>query len=194
MTLRKIATNLLGLSLLASLPLHAQSISPAQQQFFDTLASLCAGAEDSSANTGAAKFVGEMTFPTEGQDSFAGKELVADFSSCGDDEIRIPFAVGDDRSRTWIISKTEQGLQLKHDHRLADGSPDEINMYGGLATADGKPLMQSFAADQHTATIIPAAASNVWTISLNQDQSEMTYHLERHAAPRFTAVLTKAED
>ena len=151
-----------------------------QKAFFGSLTSLCGET-----------FEGEMTFPTEGQDSFAGKLLVAKFESCSDTEIRVPFYVGSDKSRTWIFSKTEQGLQLKHDHRHEDGTPDEINMYGGVAKSGGTALSQSFPADEHTKSIIPAASTNVWNISLNEEGTELVYHLERHNAPRFTAVLKK---
>ena len=154
----------------------------AQLKFFDALSSLCGE-----------RFEGEMTFPTEGQDSFAGKLLVATVESCTDTEIRIPFHVGENRSRTWLVTKTDNGLQLKHDHRHEDGTPDEINMYGGLAGDTGSYLSQSFTADAHTAKIIPAASTNVWSMTLTEDKRMLTYHLERHNAPRFTAELTKAE-
>ncbi len=135
-----------------------------------------------------------MTYPEEGQDSFAGKVLVARFMECGNPDIRIPFDVGKDTSRTWIISQTANGLQLKHDHRHADGTPDEINMYGGLAKSDGSHLSQAFYADAHTAAIIPAAATNVWTLSLSADGQTLTYYLERNAAPRFKAVLKQVKN
>jgi len=132
-----------------------------------------------------------MTFPTEGQDAFAGKELVAHIETCTESQIRIPFSVGDDTSRTWLINKSEFGLQLKHDHRHEDGSEHEINMYGGMAGNEGSSSSQSFAADKHTATIIPAASTNVWTLTLSDDTKSLTYHLERNAAPRFTAELVR---
>jgi len=149
-----------------------------QESFFESFKALCQQT-----------FSGEMTFPTEGQDAFAGKELVAHFESCSESQIRIPFSVGEDTSRTWIINKTELGLQLKHDHRNKDGSEHEINMYGGMAVSGGSSSSQSFAADKHTATIIPAASTNVWTLSFSDDAQTLTYHLERNAAPRFTAEL-----
>lgn len=158
-------------------PAHAED---ARGQFFNTLKSLCG-----------ARFEGAMTFPADGQHEFAGKPLVAHVASCGDDEIRVPFLVGEDRSRTWIFSRTADGLQLKHDHRHADGTPDAVTMYGGMASATGTPLVQSFAADAHTARLIPAAATNVWTVSLSADGKSLTYHLERDARPRFTAVLER---
>jgi len=153
-----------------------------QLNFFDALQSLCGS-----------RYEGQMTYPKEGQDSFAGKVLVATFASCTDNQIKIPFVVGKDKSRTWIISKTIAGLQLKHDHRHADGTPDEINMYGGLASELGSSLSQSFAADAHTAKIIPAASTNVWMLSLSENKEVFTYYLERHGAPRFKAVLQKVE-
>jgi hypothetical protein len=152
----------------------------AQATFFSTLSSLCGQ-----------RFEGLMTFPLEGQDSFSGKTLVAQFASCTEKQVTIPFAVGDDRSRTWIVSRLDNGLQLKHDHRHKDGTPDDINLYGGLTKNLGTMLSQSFHADAHTATIIPAASTNVWTMSFNKDYSELTYHLERHQQDRFTAVLKR---
>lgn len=170
--------------LVASMTPLAQADVPkvpeAGQQFFATLKSLCG-----------TRFEGVMTFPADDQHEFAGKRLVAHVASCSDDEIRVPFQVGEDRSRTWIFSRTADGLQLKHDHRHADGTPDEVTMYGGLASATGTPLEQSFPADAHTAKLIPAAATNVWTVSLSADGTSLTYHLERDAKPRFTAVLRR---
>jgi len=160
-----------------------QSNSPtSKNQFFDNLRQLCG-----------AQFVGEMTFPEKGQDSFAGKVLTASFEHCDETQIKIPFAVGEDTSRTWLITQNSQGLQLKHDHRHADGTPDEINMYGGMTLDAGEALSQSFAADQHTAQIIPAASTNVWTLSLTNDKQTLTYYLERNAAPRFKAVLRRKQ-
>lgn len=154
----------------------------ARMEFFASLKGLCG-----------ARYEGAMTCPVDGRDDFAGKLLVATVTSCSDDEIRVPFLVGEDRSRTWIFSRTAGGLQLKHDHRHADGTPDAVTMYGGMASASGTPLVQSFAADEHTAKLIPAAATNVWTVSLSADRETLTYHLERDGKPRFTAVLKRVK-
>lgn len=152
----------------------------ARGQFFDALGALCG-----------ARFEGAMTFPVEGPHDFAGKALVATVASCTPTEIRVPFVVGEDRSRTWVFSRSETGLQLKHDHRHADGTPDAVTMYGGMATSAGTALEQSFAADAHTAQLIPAARTNVWTVSLDADGETLRYHLERDGKPRFTAVLER---
>lgn len=153
-----------------------------QDEFFAALRALCG-----------ARFEGVMTYPTSGRDDFAGKLLVASFSGCRDREMRIPFVVGDDHSRTWVISQLPEGLRLQHDHRHADGTPDEVTLYGGMATEHGSPLRRSFAADAYTAGLIPDAATNVWTLSLSESGDELTYHLTRHDAPRFTAVLKRVD-
>jgi hypothetical protein len=154
----------------------------AAKAFFDSLHRLCG-----------TRFEGAMTFPAEGQDAFAGKLLVAQVETCTDSEIRIPFAVGDDTSRTWIISRTAGGLQLQHDHRHADGTEDAISMYGGKSRSRGSATEQSFAADAHTAKLIPEAATNVWTISLADDGERLVYALQRNDKPRFKAELRRVE-
>jgi len=148
--------------------------------FFDRLSALCGSV-----------FEGYSTFPTDPDHSFAGKLLVANVATCAENEVRIPFAVGEDRSRTWIVSWSSHGLLLEHDHRHADGTPDEITLYGGWATVDGTALEQSFAAHERTEALIPEAATNVWTITLAADGTALTYYLERHEEPRFEATLSR---
>ena len=150
-------------------------------RFFDSLQQLCG-----------ARFEGAMTFPADGLDDFAGKLLVAEIGPCSPVEIRIPFAVGEDTSRTWIISHTSTGLQLQHDHRHADGKEDAISMYGGMSGPEGSADTQSFSADAHTIELIPEAATNIWTISLGDNGNTLTYSLQRHGNPRFEAQLRRA--
>src|SRR5690606_8375018 len=102
--------------------------------FMASLAPLCGKAF-------AGKVVADTPAPT-GPDAFAGKPLVMHVRECSADEIRIPFHVGDDRSRTWVLTPTDIGLRLKHDHRHEDGSDDAITMYGGDTTSAGTPMRQ----------------------------------------------------
>ena len=44
--------------------------------------------------------------------------------SCEENRIRIPFFVGDDKSRTWVLTFDSDQIQLKHNHRHEDGSVD----------------------------------------------------------------------
>ena len=69
--------------------------------------------------------------PATPNDPFDGKTLVMHVRSCTPGELRIPFHVGEDHSRTWVLTRTTSGLRLKHDHRHADGTEDVLTMYGG---------------------------------------------------------------
>ncbi len=147
--------------------------------FFERMSGLCD-----------AVFEGTSSFPADPNDAFFGKRLVAKVAACTDQEVRVTFAVGEDQSRTWVLTRGDRGLRLQHDHRHADGTPDEITMYGGWATEKGSGRSQSFAADQHTRQLIPAAATNVWTLSFDPE-GRLTYYLERNDKPRFKATLTR---
>ncbi|MEJ7805434.1 MAG: hypothetical protein WKG03_05885, partial [Telluria sp.] len=131
------------------------------------------------------------TYAIDPQHAFANKLLVAHFATCSDTEVRVPLQVGEDRSRTWVITRTATGLDLRHDHRHADGTPDAETMYGGLANTNGSALSQSFFADAYTAKLIKNSDTNVWTISFSPDKNTLTYHLDRHAKPRVEAVFQR---
>lgn len=171
-------TALFALALLAGPATAAEA--PPGTALFETLRGLCG-----------ATFAGSSVFPTDPKDSFFGKPLVARVASCTADEVRVPFAVGEDRSRTWVFTRTPAGITLKHDHRHADGTPDAQTGYGGPATPAGSALTQNFAADAYTAKLIPAAASNVWTIVLSADGATLSYILNRDGRLRFEAKLQR---
>ncbi len=107
--------------------------------------------------------------------------------SCNDTVIRVPFMVGDDRSRTWIFSITENALQLKHDHRHKDGTPDAITMYGGTGSNSGSAVMQMFPADESTAKMLQLAAMNIWWIELVPG-SHFSYNLRRIGTDRLFTI------
>lgn len=132
-------------------------------------------------------YIGKTVFPDDPNHDFAGKRLEMHVRDCTANEIRIPFKVGQDTSRTWIISKTDKGLLFKHDHRHKDGTPDEITMYGGYANAEGQKHTQSFPADEYTAKLIPAAKTNVWHLTFDRENKKFIYYLERHQKSRYKA-------
>ncbi len=148
-------------------------------------------------------FAGTVAVDTSNSPDFAGKKLVMQVRSCQKDRIRIPFHVGDDRSRTWILTRINGKIRLKHDHRHPDGRPDKVTMYGGTATNSGMETRQFFPADEETVQVVeppkgdaPSAAANVWWIEL-VDQKHFTYNLRRMGLDRHFAVrfdLTKPLD
>jgi len=132
-------------------------------------------------------FEGRTVFPQDDKDPFKGKQLLMHVRSCQEKEVRIPFHVGEDQSRTWVLTTDAAGLLLKHDHRHADGTPDSITMYGGYANAMGNAFQQFFPADAHTAQLIPAAATNEWNLILSEDRKTFSYILKRDGQLRFRA-------
>jgi hypothetical protein len=147
--------------------------------FLENLASLCGRA-----------FRGEAELATSSD--FDG-EMIMHVRVCTDDEVQIPLHIDENRSRTWIVTRTADGLRLKHDHRQPDGSEDEQTQYGGDTVDDGTPLHQSFPADDYTAVLIPEAVTNVWSMTL-EPGVRLTYHLTRHDAPRATFVFDLTDE
>lgn len=125
---------------------------------------------------------------------FGDERLVIRFLSADADEVRIALDVGENRSRTWVLTRVANGLLLKHDHRYPDGTPEERTMYGGYTAPGGTEWCQSFPADQYTATLIPEAHTNVWTMQLDRDSQQFMYDLTRHGRPRFRAVFDLSRD
>lgn len=125
-------------------------------------------------------FQGEVLEAPEGDD-FRGKKLVMHILDVKKDTIYIPFNVGDNLSRTWILTKTDKGIQLKHDHRKVDGSEDEVTMYGGVTPNTGFDGLAMFPADQETVDLLPSTATNLWWITV--DEKQFTYNLRRIGSP-----------
>ena len=140
-------------------------------------------------------FEGTVTSGATANDGFSGKRLVMHVLSCSEDQLLIPFNVGENRSRTWILTKVKDRIELKHDHRHEDGKNDTVTMYGGTTTNSGLPGIAVFPADQITVKTIPAAAINVWWITINN--TTFTYNLRRIGSDRLFTVtfdITKPVD
>ena len=131
-------------------------------------------------------FSGKMTFPNKA-DHPMNKAMKIHIHKTESGQLRIPLQVGEDRSRTWVLTETPSGIQLKHEHRHSDGTLDKVTNYGGLAPWLGLGSQLVFPADRETATLLPEAATNVWTLRLSPDGKTLSYYLERHSKPRFEA-------
>ena len=121
--------------------------------------------------------------PATPNDPFEGKTLVMHVRDCGPTEVRVPFHVGEDRSRTWVIKRTAAGLDLRHDHRHADGKPDAVTMYGGETREPGTSVRQEFPVDEFSKTLFVAqglnvSVTNTWAVELHPGQRYI-YELSR---------------
>lgn len=159
---------------------QAAEMSPADA-FLARVAQLCGQAF-------AGRVVADLPPPT-GDDPFAREALVMHVRECGEGETRIPFHVGTDRSRTWVLTRTAGGLRLKHDHRHADGSEDAVTQYGGDTAAEGSALRQEFPIDAFSRAMferegLTASLQNSWAIEIEPGR-RFLYELSRPSGRLF---------
>lgn len=157
-------SNLRIFSLGIALSLHsviARAEPPESQlAFFKALSAHCGKA-----------YAGKVVAGNASDDKMRSQTLVMHVRECNDTEIKVPFHVGEDRSRTWVISKTAFGLRLKHDHRHEDGSSDKITMYGGDTVVSGSAQRQEFPADRYSKDLfagnnMAVSSGNTWSVAI----------------------------
>lgn len=152
-------------------------------QFMATLASHCGKAF-------AGRILNNLPASTT-PDAFEGKALVMHVRGCDapERELRVPFHVGDDHSRTWVVTRTATGLRLKHDHRHEDGTPDAVTMYGGDTTDAGTAARQAFPVDAESVAMFEregmnASLNNTWAMEVEQGK-RFVYELSRPGGRLF---------
>lgn len=168
----KVSVILAGAAALLLAGCATQPAMTPQDAFFANLTALCGQS-----------FAGRVVTTDERDASFASQPLVMQVRACSANEIRVPFHVGEDRSRTWVITRTDAGLRLKHDHRHRDGHEDVLTQYGGDTTSEGTATRQEFPADQFSKTLftaqnIPQSVTNVWAVEVHPGAS-FVYELRR---------------
>ncbi len=127
-------------------------------------------------------FAGRVVTIDPADASFADKPLVMHVASCEPGRVRIPFHVGEDRSRTWVLTRTATGIRLKHDHRHDDGTSDVLTMYGGDTGTPGTPERQEFPVDADSIALFRAndravSVTNVWAMEVTP--TRFAYELRR---------------
>lgn len=109
--------------------------------------------------------------------------LVVHIRDCEDSVIRMPLHVGEDRSRTWVLTLQPDFIDFQHYHLHEDGSPDAVSPYGGKTLAAGSATRQSFPVDEASKALFLAegldvSVNNTWTIDF-PDAQTMRYQLSR---------------
>lgn len=161
----------LGLSLAVALALAGCASTPSApvtnaDAFLAAIAAHCGKAYEG-------RIIANQPAPTT-PDAFEGKRLVMHVRGCDapTQRIEIPFHVGDDHSRTWLLTRTGSGLRLKHDHRHQDGSPDDMTMYGGDTRDMGSRERQAFPVDAESIAMfkrggLNASVDNTWAMEIH---------------------------
>lgn len=163
--------SLLSVLLAGCSTVPSTSQSPAQH-FFDSFTALCGKS-----------YAGKLVAGDSSDSAFAEARMLAHFRKCSDTEISIAFDVGEDRSRTWIITKVGEGLRLKHRHMLKDGTEDPVSRYGGDTSAPGLATRQAFPADDFSKQMFiregrEVSTTNVWAFEIKPGAT-FTYELAR---------------
>jgi len=155
-----------------SAPAFAQEAADPQDAFLARLNALCGQ-----------RFEGRVVSTDAADADFRGKRLVMHVRDCALNEVGIPFAVGEDRSRRWIVTRTDEGLWLRHDHRDPEGVIHGYHMYGGDTVEAGTSSRQEFpvnqaSIDQFVAGGAQVSTTNVWAVEVHPGQT-FAYELSR---------------
>jgi hypothetical protein len=163
-----VAVAALALSACATAP---EPASP-QDAFFANLQALCGKT-----------FAGRVATTDAADADFARSRLLMHVRDCTANEVRIPFWVGENHSRTWVVTRTASGVRLKHDHRHEDGTEDELSQYGGDTVGVGTATRQEFPVDQFSKDLFTrrnatVSNTNVWAMEV-QPGRMFAYELRR---------------
>jgi hypothetical protein len=82
-----------------------------------------------------------------------------------------------------VITRTDDGLRLKHDHRHEDGTEDKLSQYGGDTIGEGTPTRQEFPVDAFSIELFNAgeaavSTTNVWAVEVHPART-FAYELRR---------------
>ncbi|MGY6554602.1 MAG: hypothetical protein ACXIUM_08785 [Wenzhouxiangella sp.] len=128
-----------------------------QTSFWESLQGLCGQA-----------FAGRLVAYDEDIDAgWLPERLVIHVRRCSSAQIEIPLHVGENRSRTWILTQESGLMRLKHDHRHADGSEEAVTWYGGHTTDPGRAWRQTFPVDDFSKALflthdLAGSITNFW--------------------------------
>lgn len=167
--------------LLAACSAGEDEASDPQDAFFAALSGHCGNA-----------YAGQLVSDAAADADMAGRAMVMHVRECNDERIAVPFHVqqaggGWDRSRTWLITRTDDGLRLKHDHRHEDGSADNVTLYGGDTADGGTARAQDFPVDAESVAMFRAngldqSVSNGWRVEVDPagaEDARFAYQLSR---------------
>lgn len=153
----------------------------AQDAFFENLRGLCGQT-----------FGGRTILAPTTDETFQPARLYMVVEECGENEIRVPFIVGEDASRTWVFQRGDEGLTFFHEHLQADGTEYENSGFGGNASDDGTATFQSFPDFWATADT-PPAEHRIWRMRIDAENDLFVYYLDRGGEPAYRLVFHMGE-
>jgi hypothetical protein len=149
----------------------------AQAAFFQNMQEMCGQT-----------FGGRTVLAEETDTTFEPARLYFIVEECTEDELRIPFIVGDDDSRTWVLQMGEDGLTFFHEHLQPDGTEYETSGFGGHASDDGSATFQHFP-DFRATDETPAEEHRIWRLRIDREHDLFVYYLDRGGEPAYRLVF-----
>lgn len=107
------------------------------------------------------------------------------FFKCSENEVRITFERPDTISTTIVLTLLGENLLLKHDVRLADGSPAEQTMYGGFAETPVTPLLRRFPSHKFDAELWHEKEAYFWEVFFDHKHQMLNYIEYKAGEPVF---------
>ena len=146
-------------------------------------------------------YPGSLASDDEADAALAEQTMTMHVRRCSEQRLEIPFHIGENRSRTWVLTRTEKGLRLQHDHRHEDGVEDTVTLYGGHTDPNvpGTEIVQYFPADDFSKKLfednaLKASVANTWSMEIVPGErfSYVLRRPERHFRADFD--LTRPVD
>lgn len=143
-----------------ALVLGISACAAPQPQFMDNLRAICGQS-----------FSGRLVSNDPVDADMRLTPMTMEVVTCTPNEIRIPFHVGENRSRTWVITHNQTGLRLKHQHNHQDGSEDTLSQYGGDTANPGTATRQEFPVDEFSKQLferegLQVSMTNIWAVEI----------------------------
>jgi hypothetical protein len=167
-------------------PTARQAIPPAgqaadQRAFFENIRALCGQT-----------FGGRTILAPATDRTFEPARLFMVVEECDGDEIRVPFIVGEDDSRTWVFRMGADGLTFFHEHLRSDGTAHDVSGFGGHAAGEGSPTFQSFP-DFWATEDTPPEEHRIWRLRIDRGNDLFVYYLDRGGQPAYRLVFHMGE-
>ena len=125
-----------GAAAASILILAACSGPPEEHALFEALEPYCGQA-----------FGGQVTRDEAAMDALSGEPLVLHLRECTGNTLSMPLHIGNARGLILVLTRTRDGLELRHRVLRPDGSPARTDGYGGSSGETSTPLRAIFPPD-----------------------------------------------
>jgi len=127
-------------------------------------------------------YTGQVVSSDPQDESWRRETLVLGPVRCDGARMEMPLAVGEDRSRTWVITPKGENLHFFHIHAHLDGTEDAVSRYGGNAVVKSS-VQARFPADKFSQDLfvregLEVSVPNIWSFDIAPDVI-LAYELNR---------------